>query len=177
MIKAAVPGIPVIIASPDNFTELNRHRPDCNGYDGLGFAVNPQVHTFDSRSILETAESHWRLVKDTQKMGGGKSAHVGPVTFGGGDDARLHGPVGAAFTASAVMHQSEAGAASVTLYTSHGKRGILGEGLFETIRGLAALQGQPIEIARSPRPLERQAFRIGERMVEIDTEKGGVTGL
>ncbi|RYG37159.1 hypothetical protein EON81_07485 [bacterium] len=176
-IRETLRGVPIIISSPDNFTELNRHRPGCSGYDGLGFAVNPQVHTFDDRSILETGESHWRLVKDTVKIGGGKPAHVGPVTFGGGDDARLHDRVGAAYTASAVMHQSEAGAASVALYRSHGKRGILGAGLVETIKGLAALQGQPIEIARSARPLERQAFRIGDRLVEIDTEKGGVKGF
>ncbi|CAN5730927.1 hypothetical protein BH11ARM2_BH11ARM2_36400 [soil metagenome] len=181
-IRDAFPGVPIILASPANFTELNRNRPDPEGVDGLGFGANPQVHAFDDRSILENSDTFWRLVMDARQIGGGKPVHVGPVTFGNPHrqphpDPRLGGPVGAAYTASVVMHAAEAEAASVTLYASHGPRGILQDGLREVVQGLCEIQGRVIEIARTPRPLERQAFRMGDRIVEIDTESGGVSGL
>lgn len=179
--REAFPGVPIIVASSDNFTELNRRRPDKDAMDGIGFAANPQVHTFDDRSILENADTFWRLVKDAQAIGGNKPVHVGPITFDNtnrtkGGDPRQNGPVGAAYAASVVMHCAEAGATSVALYATHGSRGLLQDGLRETMLGLCQLQGQPIEIARSPKPLEKQAFRFGEKTIEINTESGGVGG-
>ena len=57
-----------------NFAELNRGRPLTRCADWIGYSVNPQVHVFDDRSIMETLEAQG----DTVRTARGFAATVVP---------------------------------------------------------------------------------------------------
>ncbi|HEY0866465.1 MAG TPA: hypothetical protein VGE01_03755 [Fimbriimonas sp.] len=121
--------VAVIGASRHNFTELNRQPPEPGRFDGVGFALNPQVHAFDDRSIMETVGTHALLLEEAQSIALGGQAHVGPVTFESFDrpekDARLGTELAAAWTLASVRAIASAG--SATYFRTHGPGGVLPE--------------------------------------------------
>jgi len=129
--RSAFPGVPILAASPDNFTDLNRTRPQ--GFDGFAFAVNPQVHAFDDVSILESTESHLHLARSARVLTDGLVS-FGPVTLEPRQwrdrepDARLT-TLGPEFVRLSLQRLNGSGVQRATYFESHGPRGIfVGDG-------------------------------------------------
>jgi hypothetical protein len=64
-----------------NFTELNRERPPVGALDLVCYAVNPQVHTFDSASTTEALATQAWTVESARQFVGGLPIAVTPVTL------------------------------------------------------------------------------------------------
>ena len=124
--RAVFPGIPILAASADNFTELNRSRPV--GFDGCAFAVNPQVHAFDDISILESTESHIHLARSARVLADGPIG-FGPVTFeprgwaSREPDSRF-ATLGTEYLRLSLQRLKGSGVRRATYFESHGPRGI-----------------------------------------------------
>lgn len=95
-----------------NFTELNRERPARRG--DVMFAMNPQVHAFDWRSICEATEAQFDCVWTAR--GFARRVHVGPLSLDPEDeDPRADSLLAAGWVLASLAALSDAGAASVTL--------------------------------------------------------------
>ena len=81
-IKAFFPGIPIGFGTPYYFTELNRNRPqDWVGLDFIVFSSSPQVHAFDTASMVETFEGQEATVESGRQFLPGLPVHVSPVSL------------------------------------------------------------------------------------------------
>lgn len=127
------------------FAELNRDRPDMSLLDGLTYSINPQVHTFDNLSIVESLAAQCRTVESANAFSTGKPVHVSPVTFKMRwnpnatapqrviSDERLSDQVdprqlslfAAAWTVGSIKSLAFGGAASATFYEAFGPRGLM----------------------------------------------------
>lgn len=116
------------VVSETNFTELNRNRPQTkqNGRrDTVAFAANPQVHAFDSTSIMETPPMVAEAVRTARTFTDGE-IHVGPLVLYGpykADEPRQHALFAAAWTLAAFAYAVTHKVSSVTLCETTGSRG------------------------------------------------------
>jgi hypothetical protein len=111
----AVDGVPVLGGTSTWFSELNRNPPDAGGdLDGVAFAISPEVHAVDERSVRETLEIQAQVVRNATRLAGGRPVHVSPV--------RLASHRGTAFaeawTVGSLAQLVGAGAASITIDAS-----------------------------------------------------------
>ncbi|MGH3737385.1 MAG: hypothetical protein ACRDT6_17510 [Micromonosporaceae bacterium] len=67
--------------STANFADLNRTVLPLALLDVVTYAINPQVHAFDERSIMETLEGQTATVNSARRLAGGLPLVVGPVTL------------------------------------------------------------------------------------------------
>lgn len=136
-------GAPVGGGTNIYFTELNRTRPKPEWLDVACYSINPQVHAFDDRSLVENLEPQAATVASARSFLGSKPIAVTPVTlrprFNPNDPAtidsnpRKYDPrqaslFGAAWTLGSVKYLSESGANSITYYETSGSGGWLDSG-------------------------------------------------
>lgn len=125
------------------FTELNRNRPPAEALDGVCYSINPQVHAFDNASLMETLRTQGTTVASARELYPELPVHVSSVTLRprpnpdatgsehhAGDpfsnyDPRQTSLFAAAWTLGSLKYLGEAGARSVTLFETHGPRGVL----------------------------------------------------
>ena len=113
--------------------------------DGVTYPVNPQVHTFDERSIMETTEVLPTTVRTAAALAGGCPVVVGPVSLKAHFNPDLVGPepppsrgslpsrydsrqpsmFAAAWTVGVVSALASAGAAALTLHETAGWAGLV----------------------------------------------------
>jgi len=140
---------PVGAGSDCNFCELNREqalgRLALNDADFLFWSINPQVHTFDHLSIMETLEAQAATVRSARAFAGGRPLVVTPVTLKQrfnpvatrlepapppGElppqvDPRQLSQFAAAWTLGSLAALVSAGVESVTYYETTGWRGVM----------------------------------------------------
>jgi hypothetical protein len=141
----AFPGAAFVGGTEMYFTEINRTRPQTDGWDGVCFSITPQIHAFTDVDVIENLDAQGENVRSAHALAGGKAIHVSPVTIrrrvnfhaaapdpepGPGElpsavDVRQSSLLGAAWTAGSVKYLSEAGCSSVTYYETTGWRGVL----------------------------------------------------
>ena len=63
------------------FTELNRQPPDQEGLAWVSFSVNPQVHAFDDRSVLQNAATLEVIARNAGRLAGGARVAIGPISL------------------------------------------------------------------------------------------------
>lgn len=80
-LKAHFPDIPIGFGTDGYFTQLNRHRPQTSTFDFLQFSPNPQVHAFDTRTIIENLSAQRDVVRTAQSFAPDKVIHVAPITL------------------------------------------------------------------------------------------------
>lgn len=80
-IKLKFPHIVVGCGTSRFFTQLNRQPPVAMDFDFLAFSLNPQIHAFDTRSILENLSGQPDIMNSAKQISGGKPIHISPVTF------------------------------------------------------------------------------------------------
>jgi hypothetical protein len=63
------------------FTELNRQPPDTTGLEWTTFSVNPQVHSFDDRTVLQNTATLAVIAAEAPRLTGDTGIHVGPISL------------------------------------------------------------------------------------------------
>lgn len=136
-------GSPAIVSGTNQyFADINRDRPDYGDADGLVFAVNPQVHACDERSMAQNA---WGIIdvvafarhlypgldivlSPLDLLGQNGPYPAGPQTEGGSpanEDPRQRTAFAAAWTVAALAAMARCQAASATLFELCGPRGVM----------------------------------------------------
>lgn len=79
----AVLGPAAIIGGGTNlyFTELNRQPPDTSDLDVVNFSMNPQVHSFDDRTVLQNAATAMVIAQNAPRLAGDALVSVAPITL------------------------------------------------------------------------------------------------
>jgi hypothetical protein len=97
-IKVVFPRIPVGIGTPFHFTELNRNRSEnWSELDFVVYSISPQVHAFDTTSMVETFEGQGATVEGCRQFLPDLPVHISPVSLfprfnpdaNGGSDKKL----------------------------------------------------------------------------------------
>jgi hypothetical protein len=140
----------------NSFADLNRRPPFASAPDFVVFAINPQVHAFDDRTLVENLEGQAQAVRSAVRLAAGKPVVISPVTLRPRFNAEATGPeppappgelpfavdprqmslFGAGWTVGCLHALARSGASSVTLYETTGWRGVM-----ETEKG-SPLPGQ-----------------------------------
>ncbi len=165
------------------FTELNRDRSAVEGTDFVSFSMNPQVHAFDDRSLIETMEMQGICVNSARSFSEDRPIVVSPLTFKmrsnpnatGADDATLdrsarvderqHQAFGAVWTLGSLKYLTEAEAYSVTLFELLGPLGLVDLAgdpypLFEAIAMFTRFKGGALSPLVSTDPLKAIGFDL-----------------
>lgn len=153
-------GVPIGAGTHRCFAELNRQRPLAQALDLICYPINPQVHTFDSRSLVETLPIQAETVENARHFVGSLPVVLTPVTLKPGINPLLYGRdcaspcdelpesvdvrqmslFGAGWTLGSLKYLALAGAHSVTYYETTGWRGVMeteaGSPLPEAFRSL-----------------------------------------
>lgn len=119
---------PVFRAAWENFTELNGQPPSMDGLAGVAFGMNPQVHAFDARSIMEIPPMVGFLADEAWSLAQGKEVVVAPIAFERGGrtgDPRFRGSLAGEWTAAAIASLRRSKASRATFFATHGAGGIL----------------------------------------------------
>jgi len=139
-----IPNVPICGGTNLNFAEINRFRPEISELDGVAFPINPQVHSFDERSLVENLEGQRDTVISAQAFCGKRPVVVSPITLKprfnpdaigpeppplpgelpSAVDARQMSLFAAAWTVGSIAQLAEAGASSLTFYETTGWRGL-----------------------------------------------------
>jgi D-apionolactonase len=157
---------PVVVGTDAYFTELNRFPPKAIPNQRVCFSMNPQVHAFDNQSLSECIEALDAVVESATQLTSSRLV-ISPITLRPrfnpnatqsmskveqlelAIDARQSQPFGAAWTIgvlSQLLPRNEI--ESLTLYESHGPRGLMddqgnlypiGEALKELLQASSAL--------------------------------------
>jgi len=112
--RRAFPGARIGGGSDLDFAELNRSPPPADALDVLAYAICPQVHATDERSIVETLEAQPATVRTARALAPGAAVAVGPVVLSrAGSDPRAGTPFFAAWLLGSIAALATAGAASI----------------------------------------------------------------
>jgi hypothetical protein len=63
------------------FTEINRGTPVVPGIDQINFSLNPQVHSFDDRTLIQNLATQEVIAVNAARIAGDKAISVGPITL------------------------------------------------------------------------------------------------
>ena len=63
------------------FTELNRDQQCAEFGDQVNFSINPQVHSFDDRTLIQNTTTQKTIALNASKIAAGKLINVGPITL------------------------------------------------------------------------------------------------
>lgn len=63
------------------FTELNREPPDSSSFDGFNFSINPQVHAFDDRTLIQNTQTQAVIASNAPRITGSAEIYVSPITL------------------------------------------------------------------------------------------------
>lgn len=152
-VRAAVgPEAFLVVGTNAYFAELNRNRPDGDGWDAACFSVNPQVHAFDDESVMANAAGQFDAVRSALRFLVGRPVVVSPVTLRPrfnpdatgsagrpAPDPRQNLPFCAAWTLASLEALTRAGASSVTYFETRGAGGVLdGDDIYPVFRVLEA---------------------------------------
>ncbi|MBI1296415.1 hypothetical protein GC175_15790 [bacterium] len=126
------------------FTELNRERPPAAVLDLICYSINPQVHAFDNRSLMETLPVQATTVESARFLAAGRPIAVTPITLqprfnpnATSAEAEISGELpsqvdvrqmslfAAAWTVGSLKAMAESSVQSVTYFETVGWRGVL----------------------------------------------------
>jgi hypothetical protein len=114
---------PFVGGTASGFSELNREPPDGGDVDAIAFAISPEVHATDERSLMGTLEIQAQVVAQARILGQGVPVVVSPVRM------RAHAgtPFADAWTMGSLAALVGAEVASITCDTSARALGIVAE--------------------------------------------------
>jgi hypothetical protein len=126
-----------------NFQQLNQGRFDATALDFVSFAIHPQEHAFDDLTLIENLGGQEDVIFSAKAIYPDRAVNVSPITLrkrfnpAASDpknivmtetertDPRQSTPLCAVWTLGSIKHLTEAGAAAVTYFQTHGTQGIL----------------------------------------------------
>lgn len=123
-----------------NYAELNRAQLPLDAMDFAVYSMNPQVHAFDDRSIMETIDAQVATALDAMNKTG-KPLYLGPITLKPRlnpaatsgraisieeqRDDRLDRPFVAAWTLGSMAALSVPGVKGLSYFATHGPLGLV----------------------------------------------------
>lgn len=127
------------------FAELNRNRPPVEDLDFVSFSVNPQVHAFANKDLVETLAAQAAVVQSAKLFSHGLPVAISPVTFFSRWNPNATGPepptspgelparvdprqmslFGAGWTLGSLKYLAESGALSTTFFETVGWLGVM----------------------------------------------------
>ena len=63
------------------FTEINRGQPVVSGIDQINFSLNPQVHSFDDRTLIQNLATQQVIAMNAARIAGVLGVSVGPISL------------------------------------------------------------------------------------------------
>ena len=63
------------------FTEINRGSAVVAGIDQINFSLNPQIHSFDDRTLIQNLATQEVIALNAARIAGSKRISVGPITL------------------------------------------------------------------------------------------------
>jgi D-apionolactonase len=143
-IRKEFPGMPTGTGTNCNFAQLNRSRPEFRDTDFVAFAIHPQEHAADERTLIENTAAQQYAVQSAAKFEMHKPVVVSPVTIQRrfnanrdnyevpGDDNEMPPGVdprqmslfAAAWTVGSLKYLLESEVTSITYYETVGERGL-----------------------------------------------------
>jgi len=63
------------------FTELNRNQSAVDLVDQVNFSINPQVHSFDDRTLIQNTATQKTIANNAHRIAKGKKISIGPITL------------------------------------------------------------------------------------------------
>ena len=63
------------------FTEINRDNPVVPGIDQINFSLNPQVHSFDDRTVIHNLATQDVIARNVSRIARGLKIGVGPISL------------------------------------------------------------------------------------------------
>jgi hypothetical protein len=63
------------------FTEINRGNPAVPGIDQISFSLNPQVHSFDDRTVIQNLATQDVIGRNASRIARGLKIGVGPISL------------------------------------------------------------------------------------------------
>jgi hypothetical protein len=63
------------------FTELNRNQGSVDFVDQVNFSINPQVHSFDDRTLIQNTATQKTIAENAHRIAKGKKISIGPITL------------------------------------------------------------------------------------------------
>jgi hypothetical protein len=144
-LRRTFPRVKIAAGTNADFYFLNQPPRDRELADFTTFAIHPQTHATDNRSLVETLAIQAETVANARRVTGGLPVVVSPVTLKArfNPDATAPDPplppgelpsqvdprqmslFGAAWTVVSLKYLAEAGASSVTFYETTGWRGVM----------------------------------------------------
>ncbi len=174
-VQADCPDLAILLASGDNYTDLNRFSGDRSPFAGVAFAGNPQVHAFDTRSIGETASTIVDQIRSADHLTDGLVV-VGPLWLAAPVSAPRPGSpdyeseLFAAWMLGTIISATQAGAYSIVIAETTGERGLFQSGELtpagDLLRLLAEHEG-PVKIPASPAPQLWMAIQLGSQQITV----------
>ncbi len=74
-------GIPLGGGTDLYFTELNREPPDTTSFDVLNFSLNPQVHAFDDRTLIQNTMTQAVVAHNAARLSQPAQLSVSPISL------------------------------------------------------------------------------------------------
>lgn len=144
VIRKEFKGIPAGTGTNCNFAQLNRSRPEFPGIDFITFAIHPQEHASDERTLIENTAAQLYAVQSAAGFKTRKPVIVSPVTLQrrfnanrenyetlpdtgempAAADPRQMSLFGAAWTVGSLKSLLDSETTSITYYESVGERGL-----------------------------------------------------
>ncbi len=191
-LKAKFPRVPIGFGTDGYFTQLNRNRPQTTAFDFLQFSPNPQVHAFDTRTIIENLSAQRDVVRTAQSFAPGKAIHVAPITLRSRSnpnptdaiDPRQHSLLIAAWTLLSIKYLAPC--AALSYFEWVGEKGILPQDgsspLVDYLQQIAEFSPVRIIDTHSSDPLKKDLLLLEnerkERLgFEVDFEVGEIRVL
>ncbi|WP_421794907.1 hypothetical protein [Haliscomenobacter sp.] len=188
-LKANFPHLPVGFGTDGYFTQLNRNRPQTIAFDFLQFSPNPQVHAFDTLTIIENLSAQRDVVRTAQSFAPGKAIHAAPITLrarhnpnpADAIDPRQHSHLAAAWTLLSIKYL--ASCAALSYFEWVGEKGVLPQDgsspLADYLQQIAEFQPVCIVDTTSSDPLKKDLLLLEngqkERLgFEVDFEAGEI---
>jgi len=184
----ALPGTAIGGGTEIYFTEINRTRPQADGWDLVCFSITPQIHAFTDLDLVENLDAQAENVRSARALAPGKRIVVSPVTIrrrvnfhattpgpepGPGElpdsvDVRQLSLLGGTWTAGSLKYVSEAGADTVTYYQTTGWRGVLEREEGSPLPSL--FHSRPGQVFPLYHPLADVAGWCGAEVLEVESE-------
>lgn len=140
-----LPAVPFLGGTNGNFAELNRQRPDIAAMDGVAYTINPQVHGWDERTVIEAIDAQRDTVVTARSYVDDLPISISSVTLKppfnqaateevepvdpnelpAAVDQRQMSLFAATWTVGSIYALASGGADSVTYYETTGWRGLV----------------------------------------------------
>jgi hypothetical protein len=143
-LAGTLPETTLVGGTNGNFAEVNRQRPDISVMGGVAYTINPQVHAWDERSLIEALEGQRDTVVTARSYCGRLPICISAVTLKppfnqaateeeapqdpdempASVDQRQMSLFAAAWTVGSIHSLAVGCADSITFYETHGWRGL-----------------------------------------------------